>query len=175
MATRSINWAVSMLVISRLPPSSITEVMPRCDNICNVASKSRCWLASSGTVISVAPVARRVSRWARGAFSPQIIHVPTPAPSRSRAAVTGVRKVRSITTRTGSRPGARRTVRRGSSWSTVPIPTMMAAWLARSWWVRASDSAPLIQRDEPSRAAIRPSRVWAYARVTVGRIIAGAR
>ena len=43
----------------------------------------------------------------------------------------------------GVLPSARRTVRRGLSASTVPIPTGIASCAARNWWVRVMDSVPL--------------------------------
>ena len=73
----------------------------------------------------------------------------------------GMRSVLSTITRIGELPGARRTVRRGSSAITVPIPTMTASCEARSSCARRSEDSPLTQCASPFRAAIRPSIVCA--------------
>jgi hypothetical protein len=87
--------------------------------------------------------------------------VPFAAPFASTAAESGVRKELSTTTRRGSSPGTRRTVRRGSSLHAVPAPTETASCSARSWWAKRSDSGELIQRELPLVVARRPSSVWA--------------
>ena len=70
----------------------------------------------------------------------------------------------SSTTRSGCARRARstsRTVRRGRSASAVPAPTTTACESARSSWASARAAAPVIHCDEPSRAAMRPSRLIA--------------
>ncbi len=83
------------------------------------------------------------------------------APFASTAAAGGVRKVLSTTTRKGSFPETRRTVKRGSSLHTVPAPTMIASCSERRVWAKRSDSEELIQRELPLAVARRPSSVWA--------------
>ena len=84
----------------------------------------------------------------------------------SSSAVDGVRSVESRTTRSGDAPGTIRTLRRQSSRSTVPTPTMTASQAARRACDSARSSSPLIHFESPSPVAIRPSRVWAYFRTT---------
>ena len=52
-------------------------------------------------------------------------------------------------------------IRRGSSASTVPMPTRMASWADRRPWVKVMDSEPLKGRGRPGRSAMLPSRLWA--------------
>src|SRR5215207_6350124 len=73
------------------------------------------------------------------------------------------------TTRSGSLPTTWRTVSSGSSDWTVPAPTRIASLSARSWWASARAATPVIQRLDPSGAALRPSRLVASFRTTYGR------
>jgi small subunit ribosomal protein S13 len=93
---------------------------------------------------TVAPRARTLSHLAAGARSVTANTVPGAAPLTRTAAVSGVRRVLSTTTRRGFCPATRRTVRRGSSLQVVPTPTMIASCLARSSWLKRSDSGALI-------------------------------
>ena len=74
----------------------------------------------------------------------------------------------------GSPPGIR-TVRRGSSARTVPVPTRTASRVARSRWTSARAASPVIHWLVPSAAALRPSRVVASFHVTRGRPSATVR
>ena len=81
-----------------------------------------------------------------------------------RARRRGRDRVASRSTRSGcvsTGPSASRTVRRGRSASAVPAPMTMACDSARRRWASARDAAPVIHCDEPSRAAMRPSRLIA--------------
>src|SRR5918912_941650 len=75
-----------------------------------------------------------------GARSVTANTVPWAAPSASTAALGGVRRVLSTTTRRGLVPGTCRTVRRGSSLQTVPTPTRTASLEARISWAKRRDS-----------------------------------
>ena len=80
-----------------------------------------------------------------------------------------------ITTRSGCRsrgsgsPTSSRTVSCGSSRSTVPVPTRIASHSPRSRCTSRRADSPVIQRLDPSAAALRPSRVAASFQVTNGR------
>ena len=63
--------------------------------------------------------------------------------------------------RQGLSPATSLTVSRGSSASTVPIPTRIASWPARSRWVSSSEREPLSRSGSPGLAAMEPSRLWA--------------
>mmetsp|Transcript_19659 Transcript_19659/g.75491 ORF Transcript_19659/g.75491 Transcript_19659/m.75491 type:complete len:212 (-) Transcript_19659:170-805(-) len=75
----------------------------------------------------------------------------------------------STTTGRGVRPSQSRTVRLGLSFFTVPTPTTMASWAARSSWViliaAGQDSAIM----RPSRSEIEPSTDWANERQMNGQ------
>ena len=75
----------------------------------------------------------------------------------------------SNTTTRGSAPRTSRTVRWGSSLRTVPAPTAMASWVARSRWPSRRDALPVIHRLCPFAQAIMPSRLTAAFNVTHGR------
>jgi hypothetical protein len=65
-------------------------------------------------------------------------------------------------------PGTSRVVRLGLSDKTVPTPTAIASCNARSVWVMRKDSGQDIRRCWPWAAAMLPSKVWAYVKVTDG-------
>ena len=78
--------------------------------------------------------------------------------------VAGTRPRASRRTRSGCRStggSTSRTVRDGWSASAVPAPTTTAWDSARSRWASARAATPVIQRDDPSAAAVRPSRLIA--------------
>ena len=87
-----------------------------------------------------------------------------------RRAVTGSRAWLSTTTRQGSRGHGRssRTSRAGSSASAVPIPTTTASASLRRRCASARAASPVIQREDPSCAAIFPSSVIARLQGDVG-------
>ena len=66
-------------------------------------------------------------------------------------------------------PSASRTVRCGSSTSTVLVPTSIVSHRARSRWVSSRAAGLETQRLVPSAAALRPSSVVANFQVTNGR------
>ena len=89
---------------------------------------------------------------------------------RTNARSTPILRRGSHTTRTGVRDArASRTVSRGSSVSTVPIPVRMASTRPRSRCTIARLSGPLIQRGSPGFVAIRPSADCAHLAITHGR------
>ena len=65
--------------------------------------------------------------------------------------------------------GASRTVRRGSSLSTVPIPVSSAQERARRAWTSRRAAAPVIHCDCPLASAMRPSIVAAALMRIQGR------
>ena len=76
--------------------------------------------------------------------------------------VAGTRPAVSTTTRIGDRASAKRasrTVSEGSSAIAVPAPTTTASAQARNRCTSARDPSPVIHREEPSAAAVLPSRL----------------
>src|SRR3990172_5621941 len=143
-----------------LPPSTSTDVTPR---------PSRWWSKAERSTSSWP--ARNTS--ARGNVRSHSMLVATRVgaePSSTRA-VSGVFPSESRTTRKGLRPVAYSafTVSFGSSFRTVPMPTMIASTFALSPWTRRRSSLLLSRAPRPSGRAIFPSRLIAALMRTLGR------
>ena len=132
----------------RRPRSARAEAMPSATRISAPASRRAAASASGPTTASTGDTSR----------------------VRSSCESSGRRAWRSKTTRSGCRaPSTSRAVSRGSSASTVPIPTAIASDSARQRWTRARLSGPEIQGESPGAVVVRPSREIASFRVTSGR------
>ncbi len=104
-----------------------------------------------------------------GAFPPAAVKISTFPPSRI-LAPGGVSSRLSTITRSGWRGvSTSRTVRRGSSAFTVPMPVSTAQARARQRWPSRRASGPVIHWDRPSARALRPSRVAAALSRSHGR------
>ena len=165
----SARRVASMLPTSSAPPSTRTDTTPKSASARSAASTSTRPSAARGTRTTRTPSSRSASSLATAASSPVRISVGI-----SRAVVTslpprGVRSCVSNTTRMGLSPGTWRTLRRGSSASTVPMPTATASCSARSSWTFARASSPVTQRDAPVRVAMRPSSDRPSLMPTYGR------
>ena len=125
-------------------------------------------LAAGATVCTFAPAASHALVAASGTSVVVITSVGASEVS-NRGPVAGTRPCASSRTRSGCCPtgsSVSRAVRLGSSAIAVPAPTITACESARSSCTSARAAAPVIQRDEPSRAAIRPSRLVAVFSIT---------
>src|SRR5918996_588787 len=170
-ARRSTRRARNRLVASSAPPSTSTRVIPRAPSAANTSRRSSRPLSSVPTVWTWPPTMGGASRGRAEAPPPENSQVgPVRAPAASW--LVGLRRSRrSSTMRTGersSRPG-RRQVSAGSSASAVPLPIMIASWLARRRWPRARACSPVIHWLAPVFVAIRPSSEVASFSVTRGR------
>src|SRR5690606_4395325 len=169
--TVTIMWSTRRarrkLVMMRAPPSTITLEIPSPANHSSNASRSTRPRGSEGNRTTRAPACSSAAEAPGAAASVVATTGRRVGCERSRALV-GVRARESTTTGIGSGPSTRRTVRRGSSDSTVPTPTRIASCAARSMCVRSCASHPLNARGRPRRTAMQPSRLWAYVSVMKG-------
>ena len=117
------------------------------------------------------PAATSFSSAATGASSAAITQSGTVAAPCTSLAVSGRRSEESSTMRIGERissPG-RRTVSSGSSARTLPMPSMIASWLARRRCTHSPDSGHEMARRAPPAPPAKPSAVRATLKVTIGR------
>ncbi len=107
---------------------------------------------------------------AGSAASPWQSHSGTSPAVRARLPESGRSRVRLAMIRTGWRAMPRsRTVSVGSSARAVPPPTITASWRARCRCTMRRASGPVIHWLSPVAVAIRPSKLLASFRVTIGR------
>ena len=147
------------------PPSMNTLSMPRFPRApisCRKSMRPSC----SGVRTISQPDSSSFEARSPDALGAHAIIVGTLRADWAIAEVMGVRRRESHITRRGFRPPSIRQVSCGSSASTVPMPTMMAACLRRSACTRSRAAGPVIQRDAPVFVAIFPSSVMAYFSVT---------
>ena len=146
--------------------------MPRPARVARTSPGASPWPCAGAAASTSIPRARnaaaRLPAAASGRVNSQVGSARAVVASRL---VAGRRARPSSTMRTGercSRPG-RRQVSAGSSASAVPLPIMIASWVARSQWPRARAASPVSHWLMPLRVAMRPSSEVASLRVTSGR------
>ena len=111
--------------------------------------------ADTGRIVAHAFCSRAARVKPAGAWQPKGARLTEQPGVRGKAQ--GLSKI----TGCGSGPSTRRTVSRGSSASTVPMPTRMASWAARKAWVTVMETRPLRANELTRAAAMLPSRLWA--------------
>lgn len=154
---RSTSLARRNEPINVAPPSTIIPEIP---SSCNLRIREGSEIRpgdSSGSSKTRPPA---FSRSAFRSWSGSVV-VQTHAPRSTTRASGGQRRAASNMTGSGSRPGTNRTFSRGSSARTVPMPTRIAGWVARSWCVIRMDSDALIASGCPRAEVSDPSRLCA--------------
>ncbi len=151
------------------PPSTSTDVTPALPSRTASAWRSTRPLRWARNRQTSAPRATSAASRAAGAAGPHAKIVRGPDRPGRTWADGGVRKRLSTTIRSGLRPPWRRAVSRGSSASTVPIPTRTASWVSRSRMTSARAASPVIHFERPVTVAILPSSVIAALSVNAGR------
>ena len=180
-AMKALTWSASLASInpvwSWLPPSTRSLWIPRSFRRLNASSRKGG--PSSGAAsrrTTCAPALRRASILRESTLqcasrmtgpSVKLRRSPTPRVFFNKRAPTGTSRRGSKMTRAGV-SGTPRVllVRRGSSASTVRLPTMTASTWPRRRWTLRRDRSPEIHFELPSFAAIFPSSVAAHLSIT---------
>ena len=178
--------ASSRAATSVLPPSTIRCSMPRSVSAPSAAARST---RSSPWMSTITP---RPSSQARVAASVRVVVQTTTCPppasrnslrSGSASGLPGRPMRETTATLVGcdgrpprsraARKSGSRTVRPGSSPSSVRPPTITASAAARSWSTRALSAAPEMRAPPRATVSILPSAVMAMLTSTCGRVVTG--
>lgn len=157
--TRSTTRSAKAPAKTSPPPSMSTEWIPRRASARN-SGRSGTRPSDGGNVSTSIP---RSAKTALRSGDPTVVAISVGAgPAWERhAALNGVRSRLSRITFRGlpARVGTARTVNRGSSLSTVVMPTTIASTRLRHWCARRRAAGEVIQREAPLEVAILPSRL----------------